>query len=167
MHKQKIDESSMNATYYWVTARLFPAQCGEILEAGRWGRRFRERQSDFSEAFGGVEELVYETVRLRYYADQISRLEALFFFDNIDYAWKFAPKGLVYEIKLLDQDARVERHVMDDIGAGLYESYIGEDFITSIAEIEKNAQRYWNYTPRPQTTTELLTKSQAVVIRRI
>jgi hypothetical protein len=167
MNEQKIEESPMNTTYYWVTARLFPVQCGDILEAGRWGRRYREMQSDFSEAFCTVEELVYETVRLRYYADQISRFDAFFFFDNIDYAWKLAPKGLVYEIKLLDQGAKVERHIMDDIGVELYESYIGADFTTSIAEIEKNAHRYWNYTPRPQTTTELLTKSRAVVIRRI
>jgi hypothetical protein len=167
MHEQKIEESPINAMYYWITSRQYPAQCGEVLEVGRWGRMFKERPIAYSGAFYYIDELVYETVRLRYYVDQISRLEAFFFFDNLDCARKFARKELVYEIELLDQNAKVDRHIMNDIGVDLYEGYPLDDPITSIVEIEKNAHRYWNYTPRPQTTTELLTKSPVKVIRRI
>jgi hypothetical protein len=157
----------VNTAHYWSTSRQFPVQCGEHLEVGRWGRLFRETRIVYSNPFHYINELVYESVRLRYYADHISRLEAFFFFDNLDWALDFARGELLYEIELLEPAAKVERRIINDFGCHLYEGYPEELPVTAIAEIEKNACRYWNYTPRPHTVSELLTKSPAKVIRQI
>jgi hypothetical protein len=106
-------------------------------------------------------------VWLRYYAEQISRLEAFFFFDNLDWATNFAKGEPVYEIAPLDPAAKIERHIIEDYGSLLYPQDLEGRPATTIAAVEKNAHRYWNYAPRPQMTTELLTKGPVKVIRKI
>jgi hypothetical protein len=157
----------MNKDYYWATSKQFPARNGEPLEVGRWGKIFREDPINYADPFHYIGELVYETVRLRHYAGQISRLEAFFFFDCLDWALKFAEGNLVYEIELLDPAAKVERHIMNDFGSLLYPSNADSLPKTSIMEIEKNAHRYWSYAPRPKTMTELLTTGPVKVVRKI
>jgi hypothetical protein len=157
----------MKQDYYWSTSKQFPARKGAPLEVGRWGRVFREDPIAYSSPFSYIDELVYENVRLRHYAGQISRLEAFFFFDNLDWAIDFAGDSLIYEVELLDPTAAIDRHIMADFGSELYLKNAEGFPATSVEEIEKNAHRYWSYAPRPDSVSELLTKGPVKVVKRI
>ena len=158
--------ADQNYQHYWSTSRSFPARQNDILEVGRWGRILRNQNINYDQSFQWINELVYETVRLRYYSGQLSRFEAFFFFDSLDSALQFANGEFVYEIELLDPSAKIERHIINDFGSRLYPGPDGRP-IASIAGIEKHAHSYWNYAPRPQAVVELLTLSPARVVRKL
>jgi hypothetical protein len=161
----------MGERYYWAGPRNKPIKIGDVVEAGNWGKLFREMRIAYNDPFHYIGELVYETIRLKYYSEQISRLEAFFFFDNIDNAVKFAnlqsPARPLFKIALLDENPKIDHHVMDDFDKCPYKFNEKRMPITSVLEVAENARRYWSYVRRPNTIEELLTDSKAIVIERL
>jgi hypothetical protein len=152
--------------YYWATSKQFPARNRELLSVGRWGKLFRAEPVNYAKPFHYIQELVYENVRLQSYPAQISRLEAFFFFDCLDWAIDYAGDNILYEVELLDPTAQIDRHIITDFGAHLYKKNAEGLPEAAIAEIEQNAHRYWDYSPRPRAVVELATKSPVKVVRK-
>lgn len=136
---------------------------GSIIEPGNWGRIIRARpMNNGSLPTFYIQELVFESVRLREFSRLPSRLDAAFVFESMNDATALLKTAgrmdVLHEVEFVDPDSPRHR-----AGSNLIGLPTGDE--AAIPALERHARQYWR--GERIVAPEILTLSALRIVQRI
>jgi hypothetical protein len=150
-------------TYYYACS--YPLSPGSVIEKGNWGRICRlDSKADACPKL--LMEVIFESVRLRYFPERPSRFDCNFLCPNLESFRNFLSKmkpfrpfDLPYEVEIIDLNAK--RFETD------WSLISPAQPNTTIETVEQDALRYWSPQNVKDNVKEVLVESDIKIIRRL
>lgn len=146
-----------------------PLGVGSVIEPGNFGRLMKTNPAG---SFFAHRESIYECIRLKESPGKPSRLDSIFLLpserDARTYQAQFDTRGIIYEVELLNRDARKHESLVELVVV----SHPNTPPIP-VGHIEEFARRYWRYESTVAMampaagTVEVIVTSPVRLIRRI
>lgn len=146
-----------------------PLGVGSVIEPGNFGRLMKTNPTG---SFFAHRESIYECIRLKEAPEKPSRLDAIFLLPSEEdaraYQAQFDTRGIIYEVELLNKEARWHASLVDFVIV----SHTNTPQIP-VGQVEEAARRYWRYEStegmgvNATGTAEVIVASPVRLIRRI
>lgn len=149
-------------TYYHVCP--IPLGEGSVIQAGNFGRVIEQYRPDGLGPMA-VRELAFETMRLKHFSHQPSRLTSIFLLPTLEHASRYRLAhgftSIIYEVRL-NEDKLVFNGDMSLVTTGFPSPHT-----PAIPFLLGVANQYWQGLDATVETSELLTESSVTILRAI